>query len=65
LTTEQWEQFWIDNSGNHLKFKENRIGNQMILSSDEFEHTDGKLYVNRITWTSNPNGTVRQYWEVR
>lgn len=64
LTTEQWEQLWIDNSGNHLKLKGNRIGNQMILSSDVFEHTNGKLYVNRITWTSNPNGTVRQLWEV-
>ena len=64
LKSGQWEQLWIDNAGTHLKLKGNRIGNQMILSSDEFMHTDGKNYVNRITWTSNEDGTVRQLWEV-
>ncbi|NAS11169.1 hypothetical protein GTQ38_04105 [Flavobacteriaceae bacterium R33] len=59
-----WEQLWIDNQGSHLKLKGNRKGNQMILSSDEFTHTDGKTYVNRITWTMNEDGTVRQLWEV-
>jgi len=60
----QWEQLWIDNSGTHLKLKGNKIGDQMILSSDEFTHTDGKRYVNRITWTLNDDDTVRQLWEV-
>ena len=64
LRTAQWEQLWIDNSGNHLKLKGNRVGNQMILSSDEFKRPDGKLYTNRITWTANEDGTVRQLWEV-
>ena len=36
----------------------------MILSSDTFTHTDGKEYVNRITWTHNEDGTVRQFWEL-
>ncbi|WP_343485674.1 hypothetical protein [Allomuricauda sp. d1] len=60
----QWEQLWIDNSGNHLKLKGNRTGDQMILSSDEFTHTDGESYINRITWTHNQDGTVNQLWEV-
>jgi len=64
LQTKQWEQLWIDNSGLHLKLKGNRVGNQMILSSDEFKHTDGNIYVNRITWTINEDGSVRQLWEV-
>ncbi|MGB5819465.1 MAG: hypothetical protein WBG90_08250 [Saonia sp.] len=64
LETKQWEQLWIDNSGAHLKLKGNRTGNQMILSSDKFTHTDGEVYVNRITWTLNADGTVRQLWEV-
>ena len=64
LKTLQWEQLWIDNSGTHLKLKGNRTEDQMILSSDEFKHTDGKNYVNRITWTKNSDGTVRQLWEV-
>ncbi|UII78816.1 hypothetical protein [Flagellimonas sp. CMM7] len=63
-TTKQWEQLWIDNAGTYLKLKGNRVGNQMILSSDEFTKEDGKNYVNRITWTKNDDGTVRQLWEI-
>ena len=64
LKTKQWEQLWVDNSGTHLKLKGNRKENQMILFSDEFTHTDGQKYTNRITWTLNNNGSVRQLWEV-
>ena len=64
LITKKWEQLWIDNSGNHLKLEGIRVGNQMILSSDEYLREDGKAYVNRITWTANEDGTVRQLWEV-
>lgn len=60
----QWEQLWIDNQGTYLKLKGNRKGNQMILSSDVFTHTDGNEYINRITWTINEDGTVRQLWEI-
>ncbi len=64
LITKQWEQLWIDNSGRHLKLKGNRKGASMIMASDKFIHTDGNEYVNRITWTANEDGTVRQLWEV-
>lgn len=62
--TDQWEQLWVDNTGAFLKLKGNREGNQMILTSDEFTKDDGKTYRNRITWTKNDDGTVRQHWEV-
>ncbi|MBA4746511.1 MAG: hypothetical protein H2058_14745 [Muricauda sp.] len=62
--TNEWEQLWIDNAGASLKLKGNRINNQMILTSDEFTKSDGKKYRNRITWTKNDDGTVRQLWEV-
>lgn len=64
INTSQWEQVWIDNSGNPLKLKGNRIANQMILGSDPYKQADGKEYRNRITWTVNKDGTVRQLWEV-
>lgn len=60
----QWEQLWVDNSGTYLKLKGNREGEQMILASEPFIHTDGGTYINRITWTNNKDGTVRQVWEV-
>lgn len=59
----QWEQLWVDNAGAVLKLKGNREDDQMVLTSDEFEK-DGKTYRNRITWTKNDDGTVRQLWEV-
>lgn len=62
--TGQWEQLWIDNTGAHLKLKGNRVGNQMILISDEFENVTGEINRNRITWTLNADGTVRQLWEI-
>ncbi|UCD61472.1 MAG: hypothetical protein JSV59_02540 [Flavobacteriaceae bacterium] len=60
----QWEQLWIDNTGSHLKLTGNRFENKMIMKSLPFEHKDGKKYVNKITWTLNKDGTVRQLWEI-
>ena len=61
---QRWEQLWIDNSGRQLKLYGNRKGNQMVLSSEPYNRPDGKEYINRITWTANTDGTVRQLWEV-
>ena len=61
--TKQWEQIWIDNQGQSLHLKGNRVGNQMILQSDGEKDKEGKLVIQRITWTHNDDGTVRQYWE--
>ncbi|MBT8297726.1 MAG: hypothetical protein KJO52_05275 [Maribacter sp.] len=63
-STDQWEQLWIDNTGAHLKLKGNRQGNKMVLSSEEFENKNGVLNRNRITWTLNNDGTIRQLWEI-
>ena len=63
-TSGQWEQLWIDNGGNQLKLYGNRDGNQMVLSSEPFKRPDGEMYVNRITWTANEDGSVRQQWDI-
>ncbi|MDC6352461.1 hypothetical protein PP178_12950 [Zeaxanthinibacter sp. PT1] len=60
----QWKQLWVDNAGNHLDLRGNPVQNGMVLSSEPFRGQDGKMYVNRISWTANPEGTVRQLWEV-
>jgi hypothetical protein len=62
--TRQWEQLWVDNSGNILKLKGGLRGDQMVLASDPYEGPDGQLRVNRITWTIQEDGIVRQLWEV-
>lgn len=61
--TQQWEQVWLDNQGGNLHLKGNRVGNQMILQSDELKNAKGEPFINRITWTLNEDGSVRQYWE--
>ena len=63
-TLDRWEQLWIDNQGQHLKLNGQKSGNQMILSSDRFQDKDGNWNINRITWTANDDGSVRQLWEV-
>ncbi|RKE90816.1 hypothetical protein [Ichthyenterobacterium magnum] len=59
----QWEQVWIDNQGGSLHLKGNRVGNQMILKTDEEKNKDGQPFYHRVTWTLNDDGSVRQYWE--
>ncbi|WP_138433727.1 hypothetical protein [Winogradskyella algicola] len=61
--TKQWEQIWIDNQGQSLHLKGNKLGNQMILQTDEETNSEGKTVYHRVTWTDNANGTVRQLWE--
>ena len=60
----QWEQIWVDNQGQSLHLKGNREGNQMILESEELPNKEGILYRNRVTWTLNEDGSVRQLWEI-
>lgn len=61
--TNQWEQIWVDNRGGILHLKGNRIGNQMILKTDEEFNENGEPFYHRVTWTLNSDGSVRQYWE--
>ena len=61
--TKQWAQIWVDNQGQSLHLKGNRIGNQMILKTDEELNKDGNPFFHRVTWTKNSDGTVRQLWE--
>jgi len=56
-----WHQTWVDNQG------------QVLLLDGRFENgamrlegktpTDGGEQLERITWTPNADGTVRQHWE--
>ncbi len=62
--TKQWNQLWIDNAGSHLYLSGGRKGNQMVLASKEIPRDKEPPYINRITWTHNEDGTVRQLWEI-
>lgn len=62
--TQKWHQTWIDNQGGSLFLSGKLEGKSMVLYSEPLQTPNGKPYTNRITWTPNANGTVRQHWEV-
>jgi hypothetical protein len=63
-TEKVWEQIWVDNGGQYLHLKGAYKDGNMILSSKGTTNQKGDTIVNRITWTANKDGTVRQHWEV-
>ncbi|HEY4300876.1 MAG TPA: hypothetical protein VGM73_08390 [Candidatus Didemnitutus sp.] len=58
----QWQQFWVDNAGGVLELAGGMIGKSMVLENAT-KRRDGTPLRNRITWTPNSDGTVRQLWE--
>jgi hypothetical protein len=66
----RWHQTWVDSSGTLLKLAGGRQGGPgirgtgpMVLEG-EAPDPEGVPRPNRITWTPNADGTVRQHWEV-
>ena len=61
--TKQWNQFWVWQNGTTLPMLTGQYkDNQMTLGGVESKADGSKLH-HRITWTKNPDGTVRQHWE--
>lgn len=61
--TRQWIQFWSDDQGGTLVLKGGIVDGKMVLEGDNFNRADGKPQRQRITWTPNADGSVRQHWE--
>ena len=57
----QWQQFWVGGGG-VLELAGGLVDGRMILAGSRVL-PDGATLINRITWTSNPDGSVRQHWE--
>ncbi|MGB0833898.1 MAG: hypothetical protein ACPGR2_05220 [Psychrobium sp.] len=62
-TMQQWHQTWIDNSGTLLQLDGKFEQGKMTLSGLTY-NADGKEALNKIIWTPNADGTVRQQWMV-
>jgi hypothetical protein len=58
----RWHQVWVDSGGTRLQLTGGLQDGSMVLAGERVR--DGKLISDRITWTPNPDGTVRQHWEV-
>lgn len=57
-----WHQTWVDNDGTLLLLDGALRGKSMVLEGQDIDDK-GSTVKHRITWTSNPDGSVRQHWE--
>lgn len=57
-----WHQTWVDSSGLLLQLEGGLKDGKMILEG-ETRGSDQKITKHRITWSANPDGSVRQLWE--
>jgi hypothetical protein len=57
-----WHQTWVDSMGSLLTLEGGVKDGRMVLSGEQLQ-PDGKKSLNRITWTPQKDGSVRQLWE--
>jgi hypothetical protein len=57
-----WHQTWVDSGGLLLVLEGGVRDGKMILEGQTVG-PDQKSTRHRITWTPNPDGSVRQFWE--
>lgn len=58
-----WHQTWMDNGGVLLQLDGKFEQGEMTLTGTTY-NAKGKEVVNKIIWTPNTDGTVRQQWMV-
>jgi hypothetical protein len=56
-----WAQVWIDSGGNVLRLSGQFSATSMALEGDGVSPSGGTVR-NRIVWTPQPDGRVRQVW---
>jgi len=63
--TRRWEQYWVDGSGTPLHLSGGLVEGRMVLSGQRPTPNaqTGLAQHERITWTHNADGSVRQLWE--
>ena len=61
--TRRWHQTWMDDQGNALRLTGALRDGRMVLESTPQRQADGTTVVQRITWSREADGSVRQMWE--
>ncbi len=61
--TDRWHQTWVDTTGNLLELNGGLEDGSMVLSGKRPSQQGGEV-LNRITFTPNEDGSVRQHWEL-
>jgi hypothetical protein len=58
----KWHQAWVDNAGTVLLLSGGLVNGEMVLEGERML-PDGAQQLERITWTPNADGTIRQVWQ--
>jgi len=61
--TGRWHQTWVDDSGTLLLLDGGLVDGVMVLSGQRPARDGSGMAQHRISWTANPDGSVRQLWE--
>ncbi len=61
----RWHQTWIDDRGGVLELDGGLVGDSMVLEGSRANAGSGAPTRQRITWTPNPDGSVRQHWQMK
>ena len=60
----QWHQFWVDSSSSRLMLDGKFADGKMILAGTKVDPKKPEnAVIQRITWSRNGDGSVRQLWE--
>ncbi|QLC25678.1 tetratricopeptide repeat protein [Parasphingopyxis algicola] len=65
VTSDRWHQSWMANNGVPVYLEGNldETG-AMVLSDADLPISTATGTINRVTWSTNEDGSVRQFWEV-
>lgn len=61
----QWHQTWVDRDGTVLRLAGHWDGTAMVLAGTLPDPGTGAPLAQRIRWTPNADGSVRQHWQAR
>lgn len=59
----QWNQYWVADDAGVLYLSGSLRDGSMVLSGEQLDPASGKRSPQRVTWTPNADGSVRQLWE--
>jgi hypothetical protein len=61
--TKAWYQTWIDEQGGALRLKGGLDHGRMVMQSEPMPNSSGGSSIEKITWSPEADGTVRQLWQ--
>lgn len=59
----RWHQHWVDSGGSLLTISGGLVDKRMVLTSAPTDPAAPGTMHQRISWTPNDDGSVRQFWE--